>query len=58
VGFGPISKKNSLVRIKEYLYNRSIINVVAPAETANQEETENFYVNLSNLMTLLHNIKE
>jgi hypothetical protein len=58
--FDPISKKkkNLLVRIKECLYSRTVINVWAPAERDDQEKTEKFYANLFNLMTLFHSMTE
>jgi hypothetical protein len=43
-----------IVRINECLYSRTIINVWATAETADQEETKHFYTILCNLMILFH----
>jgi hypothetical protein len=42
-----------IVRINECLYSRTIINMCAPAETADQEKCEYFN---ANLLTLLHNM--
>jgi hypothetical protein len=42
MGFVPISKRTSLLRIKECFYSRTIINVCAATENAVQDETENF----------------
>jgi hypothetical protein len=42
IGFEPVSKRTSQLRIKECFYSRIIINVCAATENAVQKETEKF----------------
>jgi len=48
-GFERISNRISTSRIKEHFYNTTIINEQAPTETADREETEQFYADLRNV---------
>ena len=54
--FEPVSNRISTLGIKEYLYNRNLINVCAQTETLDQEGNEYFYSVLSNFLTLFQNV--
>jgi hypothetical protein len=44
-----LSSRISTLRIKEYFYNTTTINVHAPTGTAYREENEQYYAGLSNV---------
>jgi hypothetical protein len=49
MGIEPINNRISRLRIKGQFYNTNVINAYAPTETADQEETEQLYADLSNV---------
>lgn len=49
MAFEIVSNEISRLRIKGYFYNTTVSTVYAPTETANQEETEQCYADLSNV---------
>lgn len=56
MGFQPICNRISRWRIKGHFYNTTKINVYAPTETADQEETEQFCASLPNVYDTYQNM--